>query len=211
MIEKFKISVWDLLTFFVSGLLIIITIKYYKIDVKIDFDFPISNTDIIKETVYLILAYTIGIIFEPISNFLFAKLINIYEWKISFKKLKRLTDERDKVYYPEVVKIGQEKFGFIDTKTDYYQVARTYLVQKNVETLYMTFLAKFGFYRNLSILLFINSFLFPIYKHSDFSITQTVLTTATIFTLHLFSYIRGREFYLYTGNEIFRNFIMLNR
>ena len=156
---------------------------------------------------YGILIYTIGIIFEPISLF-FRVLLKIYEWKPVFKTLVTLSKEQHEIYYPKVKQIIIDKYGLTDIRTDYYQVAKTYLAQENIETSYMVFLSRFGFYRNLSILLFINLFIFPFVKGGKYLFWEVTSILSVIFIFHILLYRRGREFYLYTGNEIYRNFIL---
>lgn len=206
MLDKFKISLWDLFTFFISGAIVLILFKFYGLSSPIAFEF--GNSELISGTFYSILTYTVGILFEPIANFLFNQLVKIYEWKNIFKKLKRLKVERDEVYFPKIKQIVVEKYGFSDEKTDFYQIARTYIVKKNIDNSYMIFLSRFGFYRNLSIICFLNVILFPLFKHGDFTTIQLTLISLGLFILHIILYARGREFFFYTGNEIYRNFIL---
>lgn len=206
MLEKFKMSLWDLFTFFVTGALIMIILKFYQITIPFEFDF--ANSELIKGVFYGILIYTIGIIFEPISNFCFRKLIKIYEWRPLFKTLVTLSKEQQEVYFPKVKQIIIDKYGLTDIRTDYYQIAKAYLAQKNIENSYMIFLSRFGFYRNLSVLLFINLLVFPFVKGNEYSFSTIVIILLVIFIFHISLYKRGRQFYLYTGNEIYRNFIL---
>jgi hypothetical protein len=209
MIEKIKLSLWDILTFFITGVLILILIKYYGFFNKYESVFGAS--DIFNGIYYLIITYTIGVIYEPLSNlifkFVFSKLYSKLLWCGYFKKQ---LYERDEVYLPLVKKIIKDKFNLDGEKIDYYQIAKLSVLQNGKPNTFMTFLSRYGFYRNLTSLAFFNFFLFVIFKFDSLNIFCSIFILLFIALFHLLLYYRAKDFYYYAGNEVYRNFIINN-
>ena len=94
MIEKIRISLWDLLTFFLSGLLFTIIFSghlYFIID-KNNYKLDINLSDIptpFTLFVFPILLTLLGMLLEPIANLCDWKIINPI-WKLIFKKSQEL-------------------------------------------------------------------------------------------------------------------------
>lgn len=208
MIEKLKFSLWDIFIFFITGVIIVIISKYYGIYNKIENIF--GNSEIVNGVFNIIITYTVGIIYEPISNTLFKymdKLYLIFPWN---KYLKKYKDEQDLVYKPKAEEIIKNKFKLVDDRMESYQVVKLSVLQNGKPNSFMIFLSRYGFYRSLSTIVFFNIFLYVIYEFDYEKIWLSIVIIIALYVLHLFLYNRAKEFYYYAGNEVYRNFIINN-
>lgn len=206
MIEKFKFSLWDVLTFFITGVIIVILGKYYGILSQIENIF--GTSEITNGVFYVILTYTVGVIYEPISNTLFKHLDKVY-CKLPWNKyLRKFKAENDTVYKPIVEEIIKNKFKLSDDKIDSYQVAKLSVMQNGKPNTFMIFLSRFGFYRSLSTIAFFNIIPYIILKYDSGNIWLSIIIIISTYILHLFLYNRAKEFYYYAGSEVYRNFII---
>lgn len=208
MLEKFKFSLWDIFTFLVTGIIIIIFCKYYGILIKIEN--VLGTSEMINGVFYIIITYTVGVIYEPISNIVYTFLDKIYlnlPWN---KYLRKLKDERDLVYKPKVEEIIKNKYNLSDEKMEIYQVAKLSVMQNDKPNTFMVFLSRFGFYRNLSTLAIFNIIPYTILKFDCLNLCLSIIIILIVFILHLLLYNRAKQFYFYAGNEVYRNFIINN-
>lgn len=206
MLEKFKFSLWDIFTFFITGVLIVIICKYYGLVDKIENIF--GNSDIVNGVFYIIITYTIGVIYEPISNNLFKYLDKVYKKFPWNKYLIKYKEEQDTVYKPRAEEIIKNKFNLSDSKMEIYQVAKLSVLQNGKPNTFMIFLSRYGFYRSLSTLTFINIFLYSFIEFDHTRFWISLIFVCCLLVLHLFLYNRAKEFYFYAGNEVYRNFII---
>lgn len=187
MIEKLKISLWDVLTFFVTGILIVVNIKMIAPDTL---TYSLLRLDYIKSEFlmvgYLIvLVYVIGAAFEPISNLILGMLNSLYS-KFKFPRIRKSQgkDENniDDIYKSKTAEIVKNEYGLNDDNP--FDFARNYILRAQ-ETPYsfMQFLSKYGLYRNLSVLALINTIYWGIRLFKPTSLNYWALLL-TGFSLH---------------------------
>ena len=218
MVEKIKVPMWDVLTFFVTGVIIITNIKFYFADAISAFVCPgYIKSEFILVGYVIILAYVLGASFEPLSNFIFKFLDSFYlkflwdKVHVKFpwnKKLRGLTESIDKAYKPSAQDIIKTKYGIDDSSP--YNFAKDYILHEEVPCVFMQFLSKFGFYRNLSILVLVNTAYLSFSRFNGLSLKYWFFVFFGLFLHHLFYY-RAKSFYLYTGNVVYTNFIIAHK
>lgn len=208
MIDKIKLSIWDIFTFFTTGAILIGNFYLYFPDF---FSNEVEQLSLIKSefilfVVLIIISYLVGILFEPICNKIFWLIRKI----INPKRVRTLKKESD-LLETRVKLMIDEKFDFKNEELDYFQIARLNAIQNGKPNNFMAFLTKYGFYRSITIIILINIFALNIFKiyNCNYSLSILFYTIALLILFYL-CFVRAREFYFYSGNEIFRNYILNN-
>jgi hypothetical protein len=206
MIENFKISLWDLFTFFVTGVVIYFCLSYLGFDFELQF----SKSEFLNNIIVIIIFYVVGLIFEPIANYIF-KFLKKKVYKSCNDDVKNNEDYKSK-YYEEVKELIDKDYPNLSKSNNiYFQLAKSVLLQSNVSNSFMEFLAKYGLLRNLSILSLFMFILHFFYKYDDFKNQLLIYFLLPIFfaIIHYKLFRRAQVFYLYVGQEVFRNYIVL--
>ncbi|WP_027138816.1 hypothetical protein [Gaetbulibacter saemankumensis] len=208
MLDKIKLSIWDILTFFTTGTILIGNILLYFPELfshELE-KLSLIKSDVILLVVFIIISYLVGILFEPICNKFFWLINKIIEPK-SIKSLQ----QESNLLEATVKSMIEEKFNFKNAPLDYFQIARLNAIQNGKPNNFMAFLTKYGFYRSITIILLINAITLNIYKiyHCDYNLLVFFYTIALLIVFYL-CFVRAKEFYFYSGNEIFRNYILNN-
>lgn len=209
MIDKVKVSVWDFFVYILIGNVTIVSVVVHCLVFKqFTFQQMISSSIALTTIIAILLMFILGLMIEPISNLLSKVycLLNVNlgegfccrimkKWKetLSFsqwdKDIKTLSVEASK-YIPEGV------------TCNHYQYCKNYILQKGDGSLFNSFLAKFGFYRNLFFIMLLNSLLccFLYSSHYNF----LILLWSLVY-LH-----RSRMFYRHMSMTVYNQFISLH-
>ena len=215
MIENIKISLWDFGVYFITGALLIFTAIFYFPE-KTEY---LKNTAVLidgdsaKAVFYAIITYAVGLMFEPIGNYFSKFFLDSTIRKIPRINSQEVMRQEQDEYYEMVKKIIEKKYSIIGDKVEYYQIAKTEVLRSDSTNKFMTFLGNYGFYRNLSVIVLINLilFLFSWDYALDYKNILAIIGISLIFLIvHFIFYRRGREFYYYSGNEIYKNFLVQN-
>ena len=206
MIEKIRLSLWDILTFFLSGFLFVIIATFYAAVLKdfslekvINFVFKIPAS---ISLFLLPLAFTlIGMLIEPLANY-FDKLIS----DPIFKKLigeKKKHKGREKVIEDF---IKTKCLGELNSKIDNpFAICKEYVETKQLSTTFMVFLSRYGFYRNASFLCILSIILTLV--SYGFNYTSVIISTIQLMLVIAFKK-RSEDFYSYQAPSIYYAFLI---
>jgi len=213
LMETKSFSLWDIFTFFVTGVIIIVNISFY-----VDFDLMgfIDKQNILKSEIaigiyWLIVTYTLGVIFEPISNLLFRILKYLYSYikPLAGRHSKLILENgRLNVAVKQLLKKNDEFQDDGDNIYDVFQIAKAYVQQHAKEANFMIYLSRYGFYRNLTVILLINIFIFIAKYFDTIALPNNIYLLILLVVLHFIVYKRALEFFYYTGNEVLRIFLL---
>jgi hypothetical protein len=210
--KEFRSFLWDTTTYFVTGVLILLNMIYYnQLDlIRAYINIDILSGELIKGIYLIIITYTIGVIYEPAANVVFRQLIRAYAKLPWNKKIESLRKERDDVYMPIVKNIIQSKYH-LEAGADYFHIAKAYLYRTGIPELHVTFLSRFGLYRNLTVLILGNAFITVWVNRYNLLSSGFLLAFILLMIVHQLLFFRARQFYFYTGNEICRHFILSHK
>lgn len=197
MIDKAKLGFWELFTYFLIGLLITVFITVYAIQ----FDYvswaklvkSIKGSGAVGIVVFPILLLVLGLIFEPFSNY----SLTLIE-KLPF--LGRRESRGVAALEPFLTKYISEDLVNIQR----FRYCKAVVEQNFPNSNVSVFLARFGFYRSLGILMLI---LFPI-TLAMIDITPCAALISSIYLLLSLIFIkRAQSFKGHMEYEVFFNFI----
>lgn len=214
MLEKIKVSLWDIAVYFLTGVLLIFTIMYFfpeKITV-VKNNILLIEEESVRAVFYAVVTYAVGFMFEPFSNYFCRFFIDkSCLGKLYFGESKEKFEAEQNRYYELTKGIVDSKYSVLSDDVEYYQIAKTEVERSGTPNKFMTFLGNFGFYRNLSVIALVNLCL-VIYSYilNRHSTIEFVFSIIILITSHIIFYRRGKEFYYYSGNEIYKNFIISN-
>ena len=205
MIEKIRISLWDIFSFFLTGLVIVswfLALASWLGDLQIKGVAKYLST--IPASVSLFLAplalTALGMIFEPISNY-FDRLINSFWFKVFPKKEKHREEE-------EVLKsiIVDNYLGPLKGRiTNPYHICKEYVETKELSTTFMVFLSRYGFYRNIAFLMLLT--VMAVFITQGFTLASS-LFAALFFVLYIVMKLRAEEFYTYLAPTVYRCYLV---
>jgi len=215
MIEKLKITLWDVLSLWILGVAIIIDFKILT-DLKFIPSFASVPQMLCWENIpfLVILTYIIGALFEPVSNWIFDGSFgvdNLYK-KFFFSKMEDESNYFKNNFQPKL-KDMIKKIYDVDLSGSYiYHFAKDYILENELGTTFMSFLSKYGFYRSITVLLLFNIVVLLVNVQYSFQHPVIYFSVLLIlFFLSLFSYKRAKEFFLFMGRTVFNNFVIGHR
>ncbi|MGJ8691449.1 MAG: hypothetical protein ACSHW0_03115 [Thalassotalea sp.] len=198
MIDKAKLGFWELFTYFLIGLLITAFITVYAIQ----FDY-VSWAKVVKITkesgaagvvFFPILFLVFGLVFEPFSNY----VLEFFEKKLPF--LKRREPRGVAALFPILAHYLPASLG----ERQRFRYCKAVVEQNFPNSNLSVFLARFGFYRSLGVLMLL---LFPV---TLFLIDITICSAlaSSIYLILSFTFIkRAQSFKGHMEYEAFFNFI----
>ncbi|HAW94497.1 MULTISPECIES: hypothetical protein [unclassified Arsukibacterium] len=206
MIEKIRISLWDIFTFFMTGVFALIvtlsvlalTGRLPKHDVVIDFVIKLPTTYII--VVAPIVLTLLGLLIEPMANF-FERYIgkHLYFW-LKLNKAERYSDE---VVMKDYIK--NHCFGDLNNRIENpYHLCKDYVETKQLSTTFMVFLARYGFYRNCSFIVLVAGIFYFVDNLDGASFLLMLLS----FLISALLTKRANEFYSYQGPAVYNAFLI---
>lgn len=206
MIEKIRISLWDVFTFFMTGVFTVIAILLFfkmngsipKVSSIFEISIKIPATYII--VVMPILLILLGLLIEPIANFFdryFGKYV--FFW-IKTKNKKQKPDEEKIEEY-----IKEKCLGDLNMKIDNpFSLCKEFVETKQLSTTFMVFLARYGFYRNCSFIV-MSTGIFAFIEASG--CTAVTWLIAAYFCSGLLKK-RADEFYSYQATAVYNAFLI---
>ncbi len=155
MIEKIRVSLWDIFSFFLTGMLAVSVSFVLGISFWGDSVQPLVSEILAVPAAVLIvlgaLFFTmIGMLIEPLSNYSDSILIGrLFGWAGRAKE-KHLSEERIlKVH------IAENYLGTLNGLiSNPYGLCKEYVETKQLSTTFMVYLSRYGFYRNCSFIAF---------------------------------------------------------
>ncbi|MBN2279620.1 MAG: hypothetical protein JXQ65_03485 [Candidatus Marinimicrobia bacterium] len=201
MIEKIKIELWDIFVYLITGVIVLINILLFSwkgiIDFihSIDFQYVIKLNSFFTTIFFLFSIFSMGLIIEPLAN-LYEKLFKKFCF---FKGLETWRNSIENNY------AGIKEFIPLENKKFHYQYCKTYLIQNNIKTEFMAFLSKFGLYRNISFLCFVNGIIILFIK--KFDLTSIFISILLIIFSQFYLY-RSQKYYCHMTNSILTNFLI---
>jgi|HigsolmetaAR206D_1030411.scaffolds.fasta_scaffold15913_2 hypothetical protein len=153
MVEKIRVSLWDIFSFFLTGLLatLVLTafsVVYGGLTLKELFDalstFPAAIT-----LVAVPLAFTLfGMVIEPFANYFDRYVLKYALGWVSKPKAKHSHEE---TLLKE--EIRSKYMGSLNGKIDNpYAICKEYVETKQLSTTFMVYLSRYGFYRNCAFI-----------------------------------------------------------
>jgi len=202
MTQNLKLSLWDAFVFFLSGWAIMACVSAHLW--ACDFAVREWLTAIPPAALgvsALIVPLITGLLFEPVANRVMAFISYAISKCAGMCCAAKSTAESGSNPIVQAVKddIPADISDFVVP----YHWAKDYLSQETVETPYMAFLSKFGFYRNLGVLSLLNVLLIPcLYDvEKPHKIILSILVLATF--LYLW---RSHTFYNHLGDAMYRHY-----
>jgi hypothetical protein len=207
-IDKIQLTLWDWLVYFLSGFLLIIVVILNLAIYQNNF---LENFSIYKDSLFtnlfvlFLLCILSGMLIEPLGNLiekLQFTLQNLFPKISPYEKVNKREKEIRETY-EKLIKLE------INTQSreipDLYHWAKNYLLQNNINTSYMVFLSKFGFYRNVGCIFYLNIFI-VIALHP--LTVLSVLITICSFLLGLLYFYRSRKFFNDLSLTVYQNFLI---
>jgi hypothetical protein len=205
MIEKVRVSLWDIFTFFLSGLILAMWgAAYLVLTNKVTLSAFIQELSSVPASVSLFLAplalTAIGMLYEPIAND-FDKLINTFWFKI-FPEKKKHKDEENAL--KELIRT-RYLGGLGQDISNPYHLCKEYVETKQLSTTFMVFLSRYGFYRNSSFLAVISAVLSS--YHLGINLVGIEITFL-FFVLAIILKCRAQDFYSYLAPCVYRCYLI---
>ena len=153
MVEKIRVSLWDIFSFFLTGLLATLVlvaffVAYGGLTLKVLFDalstFPAAIT-----LIAVPLAFTLfGMVIEPFANYFDRYVLKYALGWVSKPKAKHSHEE---TLLKE--EIRSKYMGSLNGKIDNpYAICKEYVETKQLSTTFMVYLSRYGFYRNCAFI-----------------------------------------------------------
>lgn len=207
MIEKVRVSLWDIFTFFMTGLLASLAaacVVLYADPRRAKELFSALST--VAPSITLVgapLVFTLlGMLIEPLANFADRYVLkHLLGWATQPRSGAREAEEN--LLKEE---IRAHYLGALGAKLDNpYQICKDYVEYKQLSTSFMVFLARYGFYRNcafISIALGVAVAL--ISTTTSGAIGSAIITLLAVIVFRR----RAEEFYSYQAPAIYRAFLI---
>ena len=205
MIEKIRVTLWDLLTFFLSGFFVSIIIIFHLI--VLENDMCISLIKLLKDiptsyvlfTTLMSLTLT-GMLIEPVANIVDKKIIAPVLSKLKLVRSRNIREKEElKSTISKILKSEMD-----EEITNTYHFCKDYVEQKQLTTNFMVFLARFGFYRNVSFLCFVTG-IFSLFIYEEIINSIIALFVWLIFTVIYKK--RSEDFFSYQAPTLYRAFL----
>jgi hypothetical protein len=208
MIEKIRISLWDVFTFFMTGFFVLVCFSIVVpssgllVEPMLYFDKigKLPTTFVI--VVAPILLMLMGLLIEPVANYFERYFGNILYFWLNIKGDKE--DENTAIMERY---IKEEGLGDLSGKINKpYFLCKEYVETKQLSTTFMVFLARYGFYRNCCLITLVSG---VYYFANNSGLTAWVVLLSTYFFSALLKK-RADEFYSYQAPAVYSAFLIDN-
>lgn len=202
MISKIEISLWDIFVtlgtgivavFFVTGHLLLWGIDLEKLKTIKDI------SSIILLFVMIPSVFIIGILFDGlvivISSNTIEKIFKVGKPSEYCEKLNQILKDK---HIPKDV----------SEHLNPYFWCKDYVIQNKIDTPFMVFLSKFGFYRNIAFLFYLNALIFIIFLIIEGNIIISIAVIVGSITLGIIFSFRSKKFYLHMEKAIYGNYFV---
>lgn len=159
MFEKIRISLWDIFTFFLTGFFIFLIFSVFIVFTEnISFKDYISFTKELPATIIVFVApllFTLlGMLIEPLANYTDKYIFKYILWWTVNKDKKMKNTENTLKQHIIAHYLGSLK----NTIEEPFYICKEYVETNQLSTTFMVFLSRYGFYRNISFIIFISGF-----------------------------------------------------
>lgn len=206
MIEKIRISLWDVFTFFMTGVFAVIAILlFFKMNGSIPkigsiFEILIKIPATYIVVVMPILLILLGLLIEPLANF-FDRYFGKYVF--FWIKTKNKQQKPDEVKVEEYIK--EKCLGDLNMKIEKpFSLCKEFVETKQLSTTFMVFLARYGFYRNCSFIVMSTGIFAFMEANGCAAVTWLIVS-------YFFSGLlkkRADEFYSYQATAVYNAFLI---
>ena len=208
--EHVKLSLWDIFSYYLTGWALLLGLWIHAWAKKVDVG--LGSKDL-PSTVLALAAFLLpllcGLLVEPLANVsegVIARCISLLGWARRRVGRGSGSAAQDSTVTPPLRALAEDAIpehvrGGVST----YHWCRDYLLQERVDTPYMAFLAKFGFYRNMSFLLAVNSAAIPFIHGCRASVL--LLMCFMLFLSIVYGW-RSWKFYGHMGKAIYGHYLV---
>lgn len=201
MIKSFNLSLWELYTTFLTGVVSLIFFLIYTVEyMKVDFLAVIVS---LKEQSFLLIlilvppTFAVGMIVEALSIIFEEGILKKLDNNLYKKPKSEFRLDKMKQYLQDKLPKG--------TPIEPYFWCKDYLQQNDIDTPLMTFLGKFGFYRSVAFLFYLNTIIvLTLFGFGYFVIGLAMLSLLIGFLMTK----RSIAFYHHTGKTAYTNYIV---
>jgi hypothetical protein len=211
MIEKIRISLWDLFAYFLSGVLVLFSgVAHFVALAKIRWG-DLVSIEKVPTPVLFFVAFVgpplVGMLAEPVANIIDDGVEWLHRRIMRLLGRQREIDERLEKLHKDLGDVIRREHmpATLAHIIDPYQWCKDYLVQYDKPTPYMAFLGKFGFYRNAAVITVANAVILPLV----YGLTiRTSLTALGLLILSLFLYVRSLRFSEHLVRAIYQHYLI---
>jgi len=206
MVEKIRVSLWDIFTFFATGLLaalVALALLIYRggLGLKDVVQVAVTVPATIALVAVPIILTLIGMLIEPLANY-FDRYLMRHVLKVTARRLLVATFE-ESILKDEIRK---SYLGSLSGKLDNpFHLCKDYVEYKQLSTTFMVFLARFGFYRNCAFI-FIAAGVVAAWL--SLSVAGGVLVLVLNLAVAIVFRTLAAEFYSYQAPAIYRAFLI---
>lgn len=201
-IKYYNINLWDFLVSLCSGILFtiflfldlfifnVITIEQIRLLNNINLGFFI----LLIPTLLII-----GLVIDALANIFEKNIIKrIYDTNKEHDDVKKLSNYIQKRF------IKKELRKLIIP----YHWCKNFLIQKGIKTNYTNFLSKYGFYRTIAFLFYLNSLIFMIKGLFNSVNTSFILLAIVQLVIAIIMTKRSKTFFEHTGKDVLTHFLI---
>lgn len=206
MIEKVRVSLWDIFSFFLSGML------FAAVAICIGFAFWPNHTEILVNPALTaapslqiiggtLLFTMIGMLVEPLANY-FDSIVTerLFFWAARPKRKHRDEEEALKNH------ISSRYMGSLNGLIENpYGICKEYVETKQLSTTFMVYLSRYGFYRNCAFVTFLS--LIVLLWQLNGCIPR-IIAMLTCLTLIAAFKRRSADFYSLMAPSVYRAFLI---
>ncbi len=206
MVEKIRISLWDIFSFFLTGFLaatvVAILLVIYGPTTPKELLDGLSALPAAITIVAAPLALTLlGMVIEPFANY-FDRYVLKFAFASVLEPKRKHIDEEDLL----AKEICSRYLGSLSGKiSNPYAICKEYVETKQLSTTFMVFLSRYGFYRNCAFLSVASGFSVLVLDHSWLvggASLVACLAVAAVFKR------RAEDFYSYMAPAVYRAFLI---
>jgi hypothetical protein len=211
MVEKIRVSLWDIFSFFFTGflatlVLVVFFVIYGSLALKELFN-TLSTFPAVITLAALPLAFTLlGMVIEPFANYVdkVLELKYILGWVSKLKEKHNSEEISEEKFLKD--EIRNKYMGYLNGKIDNpFAICKEYVETKQLSATFMVFLSRYGFYRNCAFISIASgvAVLFFSATWYDGTLAFLILVVASaVFKL------RAKDFYSYQAPAVYRAFLI---
>ncbi len=215
MVEKIKVSLWDVYSFFLTGFSLFVwaiagSILEGLLSFKdiLEFVSTFSNMIFLFFCVFMMILF--GMLFEPIANYfdrfidvIVKKYFNLTE-EMGFNNKGAISEDSEEDRLKKI--ILSSYMGELKGKiSEPYQICKEYIEIKGINTNFMVFLSRYGFYRNMAFLIFLTIVLLFVLGGIN---SCNFFICFVLFVLYILMRKRSKEFYSYMAPTVYRCYLV---
>ncbi len=206
MLDRIRLTLWDALTFFLTGLLVGAMFTVFWLyekspDLSVILEKPTEVPTSIVLFVVPVLFALIGLLVEPFANYFDRLLFNNALGRRLFKR-----DQHGKEEEILISEIKENYLGNLGGKIQNpFHICKDYVESKSLSPTFEIFLARFGFYRNCSFVAALSGVYGAIALPTVCE--KVICVTVALVCIYVFKK-RSAEFYSYQGPAVYRAFLV---